>query len=269
MNRFFFITSYDQISGEILASLVNIHPDIHCDTLRSYFFADILYSTIDQYIEKSSIKTKKFSGSIAALSAPELQQKIDKDKPKHPFRKADIKISPLLRIRFILMTWLNSGFTSEQLIAKLERQLSVDMLKSNNVAYYYQHILNTVLTHLQHYQNNPHLEKPKNLFEMATPKGKLFIFALAIVLAFDAANNTYSGKCFHLEKLLTNQGEFSRLIHYITYNESTFSAELESQFNLKLQDAFKILNDAQNITIEPWQIELLNNCRVNFKIMCS
>ncbi len=267
MNKFFFITTYDDISGKILASILNIHPDIKCHTAN----VDVLLPpvfiltadknqtlsqpyinpndkvSVDKFIQLYTDPTKKFTGHTQSFTALELQYKTISEKTKTPYSKANIIVPPMLRINFLLHTWKRCGLTLEKLVCYIEKRLYE--LENNkhrafelyDYSYYYKHILNTV-------KHTP-----------ITEASKIFVIALAKVIAFDSADIPTPGKNFNFETLLSDEQLFIDFIKHLTNDSIKITPSFKQQLILELQDARTSIKNMPFSEWESWQTNLLDN----------
>ena len=292
MNQFFFISTYDSVSSEILNSIINLCPEIYCAySQNKLLLPKTTHNSIDQFIEinsrpetlvipsdsegsrrslaiarddKSHLE-KIFSGSIGDFSTYELMHKTIIQKPKHPYKSIHIIMSPIQRIRFILYTWQKSGLSYEQISREIERELQQDInnngvLKLYNVVDYYNVMTNALMAQInnisQSNQSNPNIQKV--VASITSSYGKLFVLATAIVMAFDSADIHCPTVTFKFETLLTDESELLELFNCISNDKLIHSNEFVNSLKAKLPVIYKFIDE---LVIEPWQLwqtELLN-----------
>jgi hypothetical protein len=255
-NRFFFITTYDGLSGSLLAEALNQHQDMHCDLAFMDPFIITLHLTakemsasiIQQYVDLYSLPEKSFNGSIQRFSAYELQHRTLVEKTKHPLRKANIVMAPQLRINFLLNNWIQTYFDSSSALEYIEEKIiqlrhsSHQLFKLYNFDYFYNHIKNTVVS--------------ENL-KISTPQDKLFLIALTLILSYDSADLPLASKAFKFEDLVSNSNEFIEFLEYLTAKQIAINESQQIKINEKLQFARSKMEQAQSSLWSDWQYDLL------------
>jgi glycosyltransferase involved in cell wall biosynthesis len=247
-NRFFFVTTYDNISGKIISSIINMHPDINChmsypDPFLPTTFDSIVEPaniTLDKFINLNTSTETEFSGNIQRFSAFELQHKKLTEKTAQPFNTANILISPELRINFLLQSWVTSPLDTVNVLDYIEKKVKLLYSQKHNL--FERYIRNTVFS--------------EKIADLSIARNKLFIYALAKTIAYDSADIPTPGKKFRFETLLEDPNEFIGFINYLTNNRASFNDDFYSQ--LKLQE--------QNIKVSQmgfskwpaWQSQLLD-----------
>jgi hypothetical protein len=253
-NRFFFLTSYDSLSGTILSSILNQHPDIHCNT--SYpdpFLAfnvakelDELATPIEAFMDSNTSPTKLFSGNAQQYSAFELQNKSLIQKTKQPFNAANITLEPALRIQFLLYTWREASHTDDHALKYIEHafaQISHHPLMAHyQFSYFYEIVTKEIL-----------LAK-----EMLSTQDKLFAIALARVLAQDTADLPVPRKKYSFEKLLESKDEMIDLVKFITNNKISITSELANDFETLQKKQLQILSERKFTQLNSQQLELID-----------
>lgn len=255
MSNFFFLTTYDDTTGRFLEKVLNRIPEVHCTiTCNDPFIKRPLTDetqvdlTIDDIIQYSQRPDKKINGDIQRFSCFDLQNKTLLEKTKTPYKKANILISPLYRIQFLLDSWLENNTPTASLQFILNE---LEVLKNNKSTlfevycfdYFYTHIKNTVIA--------------EKIADLNAPHNHLFIIALAKVISFDLADIPVPGKSFVFEKLLNNPTFICEMVNYITNNTILLDDDFIKQFN---HDSQIMLNKMSSITAswKTWQIELIH-----------
>jgi hypothetical protein len=260
MNKFFFITTYDNITGTVLSSIVNSHPDVNCHVSHA---ADSLSPTIfplpknaygdahiDKYIRLNNTFDKMFSGCSRRFSALELKHKTLVEKTATPYISANILLSPATRVNYILQDWMKSNLEDSLSSQFIENQLKAMQKEHHNLfkLYIFHYFYNQITSIV-----NENKMAPLNV-----SKNKLFILALAVVITYDSADISTPCKKFSFEKLLSSSDECLTLIKYLTKNkcriDDNFKASLEQE--LKIQKAK--LDNLNFPEWEKWQTELLS-----------
>lgn len=262
-DRFFFLTTYDNISGALLASILNEHPDISCSTYYCDPFLTKLYLSegkhndkiIDnfivmniQFIGVNIDKTKRFSGNAQRFAAFELHHRILVEKVKHGLRKVNITISPQLRINLLIKCWLEKFQTEEFAVNAIENRLNE--MKNNNhylfdlyiFHYFYAHVLDVAIN-----------EK----IDINDKKNRLFLLALARVITNDSADLPTPSKHFAIEKLINNEDNFLEFAQYLTQEQLQFDDLTLTKIQEKLKSGAIFLEELQNKPWLDWQQNLL------------
>lgn len=265
-SKFFFVSIYDKISAVILTQLINVHPDILCVMLPTN---DILNepqdSALDDFISENE-SDKKFVGNIYNFPAFELQFKTDHDYPSSLFRKVNILVSPTLRIKFLIHSWLQSGLSPEQLVVRLEKQLLGEhdnlLLKRYKLTNFYEDVLMTLTSNIKRLiESKPDPIVIKNYIDsINSNQGKLFRMALAYTMAFDSVDMLTPTKSMCLEKILTDINEYVNLLNYITCDELNSTDDFQNTAQKKWQEANTMFYQIQSDALDTWQRDLLNEC---------
>jgi hypothetical protein len=258
MNRFFFITSYDNISGMILSSILNTHPNINCQTsfpdplmpkTFSYSNEPITIS-IDKFIELNTSNEEIFHGNAQQYSAFELQYKTLIEKTIHPYRKVNLVMSPTLRINFLLKSWISTNVTPSYVLSFINQQLSELQKKNHSLFsllsfhYFHKEVINAIT-----------IDK---LADLDDTKNQLFALALAKMLTFETADLPTPGKMFSFEEVLNNQTKFIALTDYLTDNALPSNNYFQAGLQQKLDEAIASISEMEFKPWEPWQTHLLN-----------
>jgi hypothetical protein len=79
--RYFFITTYDNLSASLITSILNTHSDVYCqaslhDALISYTNTFSYSETVDEFIRGNTHDTHLFEGNAQQYSSHELQNRI-------------------------------------------------------------------------------------------------------------------------------------------------------------------------------------------------
>ncbi|MCD6038618.1 MAG: PGL/p-HBAD biosynthesis glycosyltransferase [Gammaproteobacteria bacterium] len=270
MTHFFFITSYDSISGKLLSSILNSHPDIGChaghsDTLvppsfySNQVFPPPIHSypalpfniSVDKYILCHTDLKKKYSGDAHYFSAMELQHKTLMEKTIHPYRKVNLLISPILRVNLILHNWMQSNLTPGKLLTLILNQMNTlkkaqhRMFSLYNFDYFYKQLQYALPQDTTDYDYG------------TSVKNKLFLIALAKVLAYDSADIPTASKAFRFEALLENEKTFMEFFHYLTYGNLDLPPGVQEQIASQRRDAIQLLDDMLFPPWASWQTHLL------------
>lgn len=251
-NKFFFITTYDNISGQLVASLLNIHPDINCVQSQNDPFIDKLPANkdaLDVFIESNLSSSKRFNGNIQEFSAYELQNKILLEKTKQSLRKINLTVSPKQRINFLMNNWLVAYHDAGPAIMEIEKKLHY--LSQS------QHPL------IGHHRFNYFLQLIKtqasaDKVDVDNSFNKLFFLALAKIITLDTADLPTSGRNTSLESLISDEQYFVDFVRYISCNQISLDFELIATLKPQLVKANHFYNKIQDQSWEQWQINLLD-----------
>jgi len=251
--RYFFITTYDNLSGSLIASILNTHTDIHCIASQNdALIADYLPTsseTIDEFIAKHSDDNHLFDGNAQQFSAHELQNKLLMERTTHPLRKINLVMSPLLRIHFLINSWWNQYKNTEEALQKIENRL-IEM-QSKGHALITQYRLDKILNHIL-------ASASRKKINLTSTNNKLFLIALARVVAQDYTDLQSSNRNVCLEKITENTDECIKLIQYLTCNNLKIEDEFVSRLNDHLQQAADFSHQLLKTEWQSWQNDLLN-----------
>lgn len=284
MSHFFFISTYDKITAELLTSLINIHPDIECKIQPdNHFFPSGITGTLDDFMIRNKSSEKKISGSIRSVMSYDLYNRILTEKTRQPFKKVNIMLSPISRVRLIMHSWLESGLPPEQILEKLNEEIMNDgkekgLLSRYYVMDYYQKYMLALINNVKEVYKakvrngeNPSGDMLlQKLFNLGKPVGMLFVYAIALVVAFDSADLPMTGKKYSFETLVTDENVFLDFIQYITNKEVIWTEEHRAAFNQKLEEVGQRINDVLSQPWEDWQEAIVRTIlNDRFNIVCG
>jgi hypothetical protein len=230
--RFFFITSYDSLSGAIIASLLNCHPDIHCsDDIATQ-------KKIDEIILEAEEHTEKFCCHVPCLSAHEFQNKILVERSRLPLRKANLLVSPKLRIHFLIRSWLDIHKNVEAALLHL-----TTCQHSAPFQLVLQHITATA--------------ESKEV-DLGIPLNRLFVFALAKMITEDTLDSLVPGKKINLEKMIHDKNSLMEIIKGLTSPHLIMNGQYMTTLQQQLEELRRFISDVEARAWEPWQTQLLD-----------
>jgi hypothetical protein len=255
-NRFFFLTTYDSITGTALAALLNEHPDFACsisyvDPYSPMTAQDKPKSvnlTLDKFII-SHTKPNKFCGNAQRFSAFELQYRKLMEKTNTPFRSVTVLLDPVTRINYLIYGWMKTNNDADYTVNYLEKVITSLLADKHplyflyNFNYFYPLVRDTILM--------------KKIADLSVAKNKLFAIALAIVLAQDTANLPIGAKQFQFETLISDDREFLRFASYISNDQIDYTDAQCKALGSNLTAQKKILDSLDVPCWEQWQHELL------------
>lgn len=255
---YFFITTYDSISGLILASILNEHPDINCSLSNNDIFVaktelilDKKSKIVDPFVLENSALQNKFNGNVQRFAAHELQHRILSERTIHPLKIANIVIDPILRIKLLQAHWLSQFESANAAVTTIEANLlqlqksKHDLFDCYNFKYFDKFIFSTAIA---------------NHIDVTNANHKLFLYALAKVIAYDSADLPNSIKKFRLEDIINTESHAIDLFHYITKDQIDLDAQFLQKLSIKLTESGKAIAAIHDTKWEAWQINLLNLC---------
>jgi len=256
-DKFFFLTTFDNISGALIASALNEHPDIHCSTSYADPFIinspiliqDVKHKVIDSFIDIESNTKIKFTGNTQRFSCFELQHRMLSEKTTHIFRRVNIALHPITRIQFLLYNWINSAKGAKQsLVHHIEKTIKKLAEKNNHVSklynfdYFYNHIIATA---------------KKEKIDLFNLDNKLFLSTLAKVITFDSGDLPVPAKTFCFEKLIESEDTFFELLNYVTYNQIELNDNNKSIISKKLPEISQQVKEITSTQLENWKIDFI------------
>lgn len=257
MEKFFFINSYDNITGALVASAINQHPDVSCaiydphllPQFQNLLINDFNHTTIDKLIKKYSSKEKKFCGLAQRFSSFELHHRTLVEKTVQPFKSVTLIVDPVTRINLLLHSWMNETYSADFSISYIEEKLQ--LLNKQNHALF---SLNNFP-----YLHNVVTKQAKEKFNInySIPKNRLFILALSLLVTHDTADLPVPCKSVSFEKLLSNPDNIDSLLRYIS-RDSIHSDQAQNQIIVNsLSVAFNKIKSTFT-EWEQWQHDLLH-----------
>lgn len=257
MSQSIFITSYDPISKMMISSLLNNYPGCFCTAINpQQLLPQFIAKSIDEVIIEKSNDKALFTCDVDSFTAFHLKNKMLVENPTKLFKSVNIKVAPLLRIKFILHTWFNLGIPSEDLVSRIDQLIKSQtatresLLNSYNTFHFLDHIINMVKQNFAALFPNETSQKiPANVI--------LFMFALAITIAFDRIDSACAEANFDLEKLLLSEDEVNHFFKYIFNNELTTSDPYYQNILNSRKVALDILKKFNMDSWENWQVALM------------
>lgn len=255
-NRYFFIATSDSVSGALISLALNEHPDIYCHVS----FADPLLQTndfknkrnarkmIDEFVTTKALTHTAFNGNTQLFSAYELQHRIIAERVTHPIKKITLAVAPENRIQFLVKSWLDEYHTPANAVKNLEiniKEIAANT-ESSTFDYKFNYFYNWVCD----------AAKQHTLGD----EGRLFLIALAKVLAYDSADLPVPSKTFVFEKLITDINEFKQALLYLTDNTVDINQTDIDKISVQLQQIQTIVKNINVISWQPWMYDLLNTC---------
>jgi len=246
VSRFFFITTYDNVSGGMISSILNAHPNIYCSHTPHDIFMHDEYSFkqyssddfLDNYIIENSISNSQFHGNSQKYTAYDLQHYILLEKTKHPLKKFNLTINPKLRINFLIKSWLDIHGNAIAVLDAIEKRFLVLNENKQNLSIKRQLI--DINAHIQTY-----IEKEK--IDCHAAEQKIFLYALARVISQDIVDLSISTKNISLEKLIEDNSYFNDFLY-----DLTGSAIISSDLNVFQAECKKMAQMISEID-KPWE----------------
>lgn len=254
-SKFFFITTYDSFTGALIASLLNEHPDIYCS--ESYIDPFLLNltsgykaedSVIDNFIARNRKADKRFNGNAQRFSAFELQHKTLTEKCKTPHRRANLAVSPSLRINLLVKSWIDSAKTPELAMINIEHAMRT--LRENK-----DDLFEILIYHAYYHMVTKAAEQEQ--VDMDNVHNQLFLTALAKVLTYDTADLPTSTRTFRFEALLNDENNLIDFINYLTSNKIHLSPEFRKKISAHQDKAIDIIRNVPRLVQEDWQTRLI------------
>lgn len=270
MTQFFIVSTYDKITAEILASLINIHPDIECKVNPNRgLYIDGINTTLDNFINQNKSKTKKISVSIRSTTSYDILNRIITERSHQLFKKVNITLSPISRIRLLMYSWLQTGQPIERIVDQLNQELiksgiTTGILRQYHMNYNYLHMATIVKNGIEEYykvkKTDPNYSGPlAKLLPITTPYGLLFLHALVHVYSFDTADLVMTGRQYQFEQLVSNENEFVDLLKYLTNDSVEWTDQLKYEYKRILEEANKVINKVFELPWHDWQEMLAFN----------
>lgn len=250
-NTFFFITSYDDISSELIAFLLNSHPDLSCSTGKSDLLMEPSHHqtvTLDEWIVSHTYPGKIYNGNINQFSAYELQNRILLEKSTHPIRRVHLTISPYLRVKLLMHSWLLAFQTPENAVQKLDTQFATLQSTHHEIIHRYQFrtLFNTIKADIE-----------KLHIDLALPENKLFLFALTKLITQDSADLPSSSRKYLLENLLANELYLVDFMNELTSSGLSLPSIWRLNLKPKMDECRHFLERIQHETSPSWMHDLI------------
>jgi hypothetical protein len=233
--RYFFITTYDTISGAIIASLLNAHPDIKCSEKSQ------VKKNIDALIKESGEDAEIFYGDTQSFSAHALQNAMLAERTHASLCKINLTVSPELRIHFLMIGWLDKHKSAE---AALEDELGAEN--------------NETTVHLRRVFEHLTATAAQEMVDLENRMNQLFLLALAKVITQDTLDFLVPGSSVSLEKMIQNKNSLIDLIKTLTSRLVMMNADYLTGLQPQLNQLKHFISELQARTWEPWQRQLLN-----------
>lgn len=256
-NRYFFVTTYDDVSGSFISELLNLHPEIHCSHFANKLVPNSISSieldenqtSLDNFIKIDSNTYKKFSGNAQLFPAFLLQHKSLTEKTRHPFKKVNIIMAPELRIKSLLASWKKIPYYKLSTLKDIDTFLNKIRTDSPDLCNLYN--FNDIFSQVIKYANTVKINT-------AQADNLLFLVALAIEVTMDTADLPTPGKIVSYEKLFNGYDESLNLMKYLTNNQALTEPSTLSSIQTFIEHKRHRFNELCSLQLENWQHTLIN-----------
>lgn len=256
--RFFFVTTYDHVTGGILYDILSQINSIHCSQSKNDRFSNESYPStcnrlgeiLDTFIEVNSIDSNKFNGNIQKFTSFELHNKIITEKSKSPLYTVQIATRPEFRVKAIIMNWVKNY--GNAVVAANEIRNKFESLK------YKKDSLFTLL----HF-NNYHEIVCKALKNSNSKSGRhndiLFSYAFSLVLAMDSANFPTTSEKFSINDIANDENTISDLLKKLTGENLALSENELSRIRKAQSRANSTIDEIDRIQTAETHLSIIKN----------
>lgn len=252
--KYFFITTYDNISAVTLNTLLNMHPNFRCQQDQSAtLLPAVSPKSLDEYLDTNN--EKFFSGNIQGFTAFELDLAKRKETFQGDITTANIVMPITLRVRLLLHHWLNLGLSDESLLQRLTTELQLQQVMSvldkYNFNANYQGVWLLVSRHIV-------AKGVRNTTEFISARARIFYIALALSISLDEMDTMVDTNTIVFDKILGNYEEFFNIFTILTNQNIELSLECKEQLISSLSNFNENIIVISQLVFWPWQDELLS-----------
>lgn len=252
--KFFFITTYDNISSEIINILLLNHPGFRCQlNPQSTLLPIISNKSLQEYIHEGS--GNGFAGNIKNFTAFSFYLAKRKVSIQENINIINVTMPISLRVKLLLHSWLNLGLSEtevyQRLITELQIQEIADLLNLYNFNAVYKTLLLQITTAIEK-------KGLKNSVDIVSPQAKIFYIALALSIALDEMDNTVCKQTIALDSMLKNPEEFFNLLNVLSSQPINTSPECKEKIISLINNFNQIITQINRSEFSPFQNDLIN-----------
>ncbi|MHB1947026.1 MAG: hypothetical protein ACYCQI_02785 [Gammaproteobacteria bacterium] len=265
--NFFFITTYDNISAEIIKALLNNHPNFSCQSDQQTALLPIISSkSIYEYAQTK--KEHVFNGNVKSFTAFSFILRKYKDNIHHNMNVINIIMPITLRIKLLLHHWLSLGLSEINLCQILEEELRqqpvIDLLNQYN----FFPLFTLILKHIEKIVKT----NGSTVSALVSPQARIFYIALALVIALDEMDNRFSKHNIDFENLLQHPEVFFDILNLLSGESISTTAQCREKLTTLISNINQSIVAIKQSGFLPWQeslikiysdIELIKQLRIN------
>lgn len=268
LKRFFFITTYDNISAEIIKTLLNHCPHFSCQSaVQTTLLPCYSSKSIQEYMQIQH--QGAFIGDIKSFTAYSFLLRKYKENIQDDVKVINVSMPIGLRVKLLLQHWLSLGVAETNLCQILEEEMKQPAIFDLLNQYNFVPLYTLIMQHIEKIIKANGSAMSANLF---SPQARIFYIALAMSIALDEMDNRFSKYTIDFEDLLQNAGYFFDILNLIAGKSIDVTVQDREKLTALLSSFNQPIVAIKQSGFFPWQeslieiysnSELLKQLRIN------
>lgn len=252
--NFFFITTYDNISAEIIKTLINQHPEFYCQLdPQNTLLPSVSDKALQEHIHAGS--KNRFSGNIRSYTALSYILAKRKEDIQDDLNVLNITMPITLRIKLLLNSWFKTGLSENEIYNVLIKELQQPQVFDLVSQYGFNNFCNTILRDIEKYIRENNLQ---NSAELTSARAKIFFIALALVITVDEIDNQMAKQTIAFDQLLQNPESFFHVLNTLAGQSINVTPECKTKIISLINQFEKIISNFNQTQFAPWQQDVIN-----------
>lgn len=251
--KFFFVTTYDNISAEIIKTLLSHHPEFQCQLDRqTTLFPSISAKSLQELILNSGSAIK---GNIKSFTALSLDLAKRRENMQNKIIAINVTMPKSLRVKLLLNNWFNSGLSENEIYQTLLNELQQHHIADLVNQYGFNAFCNTILRDIERYIQVNNLQ---NLSELSSIRAKIFYIALALAISMDELDGQIAKNNLAFDEMMQNSDVFFNALNIISEQQVSITPEYKTKITGLINNFNQIITQINQIQFASWQNDLIN-----------
>lgn len=256
LKNFFFITTYDHVSAEVINTLFNNHPDFKCHYDRQSTLLPTVNNTPLQEYMNLEDRTG-FVGNVKSFTAFSFAIAKCKADLQDDIKVINITMPISLRIKLLLYNWLRLGLSEEEvhrvLLNELQQLQVADLINYYNFNVVY----NVILTHIA---MNIKMHGLNNYADATSPRAKIFYIALALSISLDEMDSMVAKHNVAFDSMLQDPDLYFNLVSILSNQKVNIASECKDKLTVLVKNFNQDIMAINKLEFSIWQNELITWC---------
>lgn len=251
----FFITTYDNISAEMMSILINHHPNFMCHLEQQ----STLLPTINSKSIREHMQTRGenvFIGNIKSFTILSFHLAKNRENIQEDINVVNVTMPVSLRVKLLLSSWLSSGLSEENLYQRLINELKQQEVLDLISQYCFELVYSKILTEIFGAIKENGLE---NSAYLVSNYAKIFYIALALCISMDEMDSLLAKQTIAFDKMLQNPEEFFHSLNILAGQHVNVESECKENIISLLNNFNKIITHADQFSFTEWQDKLIHH----------
>lgn len=253
VKKFFFITTYDNISAEMINTLLNHHTDFRCELNHQCTLLPTIHKkSLQESINEGS--RNRFVGNIKSFTAFSIFLAKRKDNIQEEIPIVNITMPIPLRVKLLLHNWFSIGLSEDEIYQRLidesQQQEIADLIN----VYNFHTIHKTILLLITKNIESNGLKSADALSSLS----KIFYIALALSISIDEMDNKVAKQCVAFDTMLKNPDEFFNFLNILSNESANTTHDCKEKIITLIQNFNQIITHINQSEFSPLQNNLIN-----------